>query len=79
MFIGLAVIWAFVGIILKQDLVHSAFTTISWAAAIAIIPVGVSLFNVRTWKYLGVLPHETHHTHTTHTISSQFKSNNFEK
>ncbi len=73
MFIGLAVIWAFIGIILKQDLVHSAFTTISWAAAIAIIPVGISLFNARTWKYLGVLPHETHPVH------SQVNADNYEK
>lgn len=69
MFIGLAVIWAFIGIILKQDLVHSAFTTISWAAVMGMIPVGVFLFNARTWKYLGVLPHETH------PIPSQIESN----
>jgi hypothetical protein len=50
MFIGLAVIWALLGIIIKQNQLHDAFTPISWAAMTWAMPVVVSIFYSRTFK-----------------------------
>jgi hypothetical protein len=43
-FIGLAVIWALIGIAIRQNQLHSEFTAISWAAATWGLAVIVSLF-----------------------------------
>ncbi len=46
-FIGLAVIWALAGIILRQNQLHDHFTAISWAAVTYGLLVVVSLFYAR--------------------------------
>jgi hypothetical protein len=51
LFIGAAVLWAFLGIIIKQHQLHSAFTPISWAAMTWAMPVIASMIYSRTWKY----------------------------
>ncbi len=51
MFIGIAVIWALLGIIIKQNQLHADFTPISWAAMTWAMPVFVSIFYSRTFKY----------------------------
>jgi hypothetical protein len=50
LFIGVAVVWAFLGIIIKQNQMHAAFTPISWAAMTWAMPVIVSIFYSRTFK-----------------------------
>jgi hypothetical protein len=50
MFIGLAVLWAFLGIIIKQNQFHAAFTPISWAAVTWMMPIVASIFYSRTFK-----------------------------
>lgn len=47
LYIGAAVIWAFIGIILKQNQLHSAFTPISWAAMTWALPVIVAMIYSR--------------------------------
>ena len=51
LFIGAAVIWAFLGIIIKQNQLHGAFTPISWAAMTWAMPVVAAMIYSRTWKY----------------------------
>ena len=51
MFIGLAVIWALLGIIIRQNQLHDAFTPISWAAMTWAMPIIASIFYSRTFKY----------------------------
>ena len=51
MFIGLAVLWAFLGIIIRQNQLHDAFTPISWAALTWAMPIIASIFYSRTFKY----------------------------
>ena len=51
MFIGIAVIWAFLGIIIKQNQLHDAFTPISWAAVTWAMPIIAAIFYSRTFKY----------------------------
>ncbi len=43
-FIGLAVIWALIGIVIRQSQVHGAFTAVSWAALTYGLAVVASLF-----------------------------------
>ena len=43
-YIGLAVIWALTGIIIRQNQLHDHFTAISWAAVTYGLAVVVSLF-----------------------------------
>jgi hypothetical protein len=43
-YIGLAVIWALIGIIIKQNQLHGQFTAISWAAVTYGLTVVASLF-----------------------------------
>lgn len=47
LFIGAAVIWAFIGIIIKQNQLHGAFTPISWAAMTWALPVIVAMIYSR--------------------------------
>lgn len=50
LFIGVAVVWAFIGIIIKQNQSHDAFTPISWAAMTWALPVIVAMIYSRTFK-----------------------------
>ena len=52
LFIGLAVLWALLGIIIRQNQLHSAFTPISWAAVTWMMPVVAAMIYSRTWKYV---------------------------
>ena len=52
LFIGLAVIWALLGIIIRQNQLHADFTAISWAAVTWMMPVVAAMIYSRTWKYL---------------------------
>jgi hypothetical protein len=51
LFIGLAVVWALLGIIIRQNQLHSDFTAISWAAITWMMPVVAAMIYSRTWKY----------------------------
>ena len=46
-FIGLAVIWALIGIVIRQEQLHEYFTAISWAALTYGLAVIASLFYAR--------------------------------
>ena len=50
LFIGAVVIWAFIGIIIKQNQLHADFTPISWAAMTWALPVVVAMIYSRTFK-----------------------------
>ena len=50
LFIGAAVVWAFIGIIIKQNQLHDAFTPISWAAMTWALPVIVAMIYSRTFR-----------------------------
>lgn len=50
LFIGVAVVWAFIGIIIKQNQLHGNFTPISWAAMTWSLPVIIAMIYSRTFK-----------------------------
>jgi hypothetical protein len=50
LFIGVAVVWALLGIIIRQNQLHSAFTPISWAALTWMMPIVAAMFYSRTWR-----------------------------
>lgn len=50
MYIGAAFVWAFLGIIIRQNQLHGAFTPISWAAITWVMPIIVSMFYSKTFK-----------------------------
>ncbi len=50
LFIGAAVVWAFIGIIIKQNQLHNDFTPISWAAMTWALPVIIAMMYSRTFK-----------------------------
>ena len=50
LFIGAAVVWAFIGIIIKQNQLHNDFTPISWAAMTWALPVIIAMIYSRTFK-----------------------------
>jgi hypothetical protein len=50
LFIALAVIWAFAGIIIQQNILHNSFTPISWAALTWAMPLVVSMVYSQTFK-----------------------------
>jgi hypothetical protein len=50
LFIGVAVVWALLGIIIRQNQLHGAFTPISWAALTWMMPIVAAMFYSRTWR-----------------------------
>ncbi len=50
LFIGSAVVWAFIGIIIKQNQLHNDFTPISWAAMTWALPVLIAMLYSKTFK-----------------------------
>jgi hypothetical protein len=51
LFIGLAVVWALLGIIIRQNQLHQDFTAISWAAVTWMMPIVAAMIYSRTWKF----------------------------